>query len=124
MSGKWHVTSAAKPNLAAGQLAAQRAVRSLLRDDHGRWDYFDPAMLTPRTPITPECDADYKPEHFITPTRSPTATSSSSSDANKPFACTSSPRRTGRCAPAETILKYKGKYDAGYEAIRKQRSRT
>ncbi len=126
MTGKWHVTSDNKAKSPTHNWPLQRGFDRYYGTIMGGGSYFDPATLTrDNTCITPQSDPEYKPEHFYytDAIADQSARFIRERDANKPFflyVAFTSPHWPLH-APAETIAKYKGKYDAGYEAIRAAR---
>jgi arylsulfatase len=129
MAGKWHVTSKESPAGPKDNWPRQRGFDRYYGTVKGGGSYFDPAMLTrDNTPITPQSDAEYKPEHFyytdaIADQSARFIREHHERSPDKPFflyTAFTSPHWPLH-APAETIAKYKGKYDAGYEAIRAAR---
>ncbi|MGB7160859.1 MAG: arylsulfatase [Tepidisphaeraceae bacterium] len=129
MAGKWHVTSKLKPDSPQDNWPRQRGFDRFYGTVQGGGSYYDPAMLTrDNTPITPEGDGEYEPRRyyytdaitdhsvrFITehPSRAPAS----------PFflyVAYTAPHWPLH-APEETIAKYKGKYDGGYEPVRAAR---
>ncbi|MEO6434942.1 MAG: arylsulfatase [Tepidisphaeraceae bacterium] len=130
MAGKWHITSQALPKAEQFNWPRQRGFDRFYGTIMGGGNYSDPAMLTrDDTPITPDNDPEYKPDNyyytdaiadqaarFITEHRD-------RAGGEKPFflyVAFTAPHWPLH-APPETIAKYKGKYDAGYEAIRAKR---
>ena len=126
MAGKWHITSNNRPGMPTDNWPLQRGFERYYGTIMGGGSYFDPATLTrDNTCITPDCDAEYKPEQFYyTDAIADNAVRFiQKRDAGKPFFlyCAFTSPHWPLHAPPETIAKYKGKYDAGYEAIRKAR---
>ena len=126
MTGKWHITSHQMPEGPKDNWPRQRGFDRYYGTIMGGGSYFDPAMLVrDNTPITPVNDAEYKPEHFYytDAIADQSARFIRESPAGKPFflyVAFTSPHWPLH-APPETIAKYKGKYDAGYEAVRAAR---
>ncbi len=129
MTGKWHVTAHARPDSPKASWPCGRGFDRYYGTIMGAGNYFDPAMLTrDSTPITPMIDTEYKPEHYYY-TDAITDNSIRYVDEHKrdytdaPFfmyiAYTAA--HWPLHARDEDIAKYKGKYDAGYDAIRKAR---
>ena len=128
--GKWHVTKATQPGRAQGQLAAAARLRSVLRHDHRRGQFLRSRHADPRQQDDLAlCRSGVSSRSSITtPTRSAITPCGSSASIIKDqptsrSSCTSPTRRpTGRCTRCEEdIAKYKGKYDGGYEPIRRAR---
>ena len=129
MTGKWHVTKDDVPGKPTGNWPRQRGFDRYYGTIKGGGSYYDPATLTrDNTPITPLSDPEYKPEHFYY-----TDAIADQSDrfirehhndvGDKPFflyVAFTSPHWPLH-APAETVAKYKGKYDGGYEPVRAAR---
>jgi arylsulfatase len=131
MTGKWHVTSTARPRAPKDNWPRQRGFDRFDGTIQGGGSYFDPAMLVrEETPITPEGDPEYKPDHYY-------YTDAIGDHASKyvrehvvradkgdaPFfmyVAFTSPHWPLH-APADVIAKYKGKYDGGYEPVRQAR---
>src|SRR5439155_8769090 len=93
------------------------------------WSYLDPAMLVrDNAPITPLSDPDYRPESFyytdaIADQSARFIREHHEQHGGQPFflyVAFTSPHWPLH-APAETIAKYKGKYDGGYEPVRAAR---
>src|SRR5439155_11034518 len=93
------------------------------------WSYLDPGMLVrDNDPITPLSDPDYRPERFyytdaIADQSARFIREHHEQHGGQPFflyVAFTSPHWPLH-APAETIAKYKGKYDGGYEPIRAAR---
>lgn len=95
----------------------------------GSGSYYDPRMLVrDDTPISPAGDPEYRPAHYyftdaIADQSVRYIREHGEAHKDKPFflyVAFTSPHWPLH-APEETIAKYKGKYDAGYEAIRTAR---
>ena len=129
MSGKWHVTRHIAPNGDKSNWPRQRGFDHFYGTIIGAGSFFDPATLCrENTFITPENDPQYAPEifyytdaisdnaamfvqeHFQSHERDPMFLYVAYTSAHWPMH-----------APEQEILKYKGAYDAGYEAIRQTR---
>lgn len=129
MSGKWHVTKQLKPDGSKDNWPRQRGFDRFYGTVIGAGSLFDPWTLTRgNKAITPENDAEYKPEQYY-------YTDAISDNAVK---FVSEHKKSGKDNPffmyvaytaahwpmhalEKDIAKYKGKYDAGYEVIRKRR---
>ena len=129
MTGKWHVTSHMAPNGPKGNWPLQRGFEHYYGSIKGGGSYYDPATLTRQNkPITPDDDPDYQPEHYyytdaIGDQASRYIKAHHEQDGDKPmfmYVAFTSPHWPMQ-APEETIAKYKGKYDGGYEPIRQAR---
>jgi arylsulfatase len=130
MVGKWHVTKHVKPDDADRRnWPLKRGFDGFYGTIIGGGNYFDPGTLTRgNTMITPLGDKEYQPARFY-------YTDAISDNAVKFIQrhCEASPGKPffmyvaytaahwPMQAPAEEIAKYQGKYDAGYEPIRKAR---
>jgi arylsulfatase len=129
MSGKWHVTKQLKPDGSKHNWPRQRGFDRFYGTIIGAGSFFDPWTLTrDNTAITPENDPLYKPEtYYYTTAISDNAAmfirDHQKVHADKPFfmyvAYTAA--HWPMHALPQDIEKYKGKYDAGYHAFRKQR---
>jgi arylsulfatase len=129
MTGKWHVTGQVNP---AGEKESWPCGRGFDRyygTIVGAGNYFDPSLLVrDQTPITKLTDPEYKPERYyytdaITDNSIKYLDEHKQAHADKPFflyvAYTAA--HWPLHALEEDIAKYKGKYDAGYDVIRKAR---
>lgn len=129
MSGKWHVTKQLKPDGDKSNWPLQRGFDKFYGTIIGAGSLYDPWTLTRgNTAITPENDEYYQPEtYYYTHAISDNAVSyiedHFKGHAEEPFfmyvAYTAA--HWPMHALQEDIAKYKGRYDAGYEAIRKAR---
>jgi arylsulfatase len=130
MAGKWHVTWNDLPNKPRENWPRQRGFDRFYGMITGSGSYYDPRMLVrDDMAISPAGDAEYKPEHYYftdaianQSVRYITEHHASAAK-DKPFflyTAFTAPHWPLQ-APAKTIAKYKGKYDAGYEAIRAAR---
>ena len=129
MTGKWHLTSTARPKAPRDNWPIQRGFDRYYGTIQGGGSYYDPAMLCrDNTPITPEGDPEYKPQKFyytdaITDHSVKFISEHHAKQAEKPlfmYVAYTSPHWPMH-APAELVAKYKGKYDAGYTPIRAAR---
>lgn len=131
MAGKWHVTK--KVNPAGDQDKAnwplQRGFDRFYGTIHGAGSYFDPNTLTRDNRfISPHADAEYRPESFyytdaIADHAVKFVADHSRDHQAKPFflyVAMTAPHWPLH-AREEDIARYKGKYDAGYDAIRSAR---
>ncbi|MBP6823871.1 MAG: arylsulfatase [Acidobacteria bacterium] len=129
--GKWHVT----PGQNAEKLAQthnwplQRGFERFYGTIHGAGSYWDPsALVRDNKLITAFNDAEYQPEKFYyTEALSDNAirilSEHKQRNAAKPFFMylTYTAAHWPMHAPEKDIAKYKGKYDQGYEPIRRAR---
>ena len=125
MSGKWHVTR----HRATGpkhNWPLPARLRRLLRHHHRRGQLLRAAHADAAT------TSASSPRATITSSPTPSATrrcgrsaSTQRSGADSPSSCTSpTPRRTGRCTRTpEDIARYRGRFDAGWDALREERLR-
>ncbi len=129
MTGKWHLTSKARPKAARDNWPMQRGFDRYYGTIQGGGSYYDPAMLCrDNTPITPEGDAEYQPKQFyytdaISDHSVKFIREHHSQQAQKPFfmyVAYTAPHWPMH-ALEETVAKYKGKYDGGYEPVRAAR---
>jgi arylsulfatase len=131
MSGKWHVTKHLTPKLESDKYnwPLQRGFDKFYGTIIGAGSLFDPWTLTRgNKAITPDNDEEYKPEQYY-------YTDAISDNAVKYI---NEHKKEGKDNPffmyvaytaahwpmhalEKDIAKYKGKYDAGYEVIRKAR---
>ena len=131
MSGKWHVTKHIVPKLESDKYnwPLQRGFDKFYGTIIGAGSFFDPWTLTRgNKPITPDNDPEYKPrQYYYTDAISDNAVKyikeHKSEGKDNPFfmyvAYTAA--HWPMHALEKDIAKYKGKYDAGYEPIRKAR---
>jgi arylsulfatase len=131
MSGKWHVTRHVGPKAPNHNWPRQRGFDRFYGTIIGAGSFYDPATLCrDNTFITPENDPDYQPKRFYY--------SDAISDNAVKYVADHHRDHTDKSffmyvsytsahwpmhAFEEDIAKYKGKYDNGYEPIRKQRYR-
>ncbi len=127
--GKWHVSRNIKPDGPKYDWPIQRGFDHCYSTIAGGGSYFDPATLTKdNTQVSPLADPDYKPEQFYyTDAISDHAVrfieDHQKENAGQPFfmyvAFTAA--HWPLHAKEQDIAKYKGRYDGGYEPIRKAR---
>ncbi|HEX3149194.1 MAG TPA: arylsulfatase [Gemmataceae bacterium] len=127
--GKWHVTRFAGPTADNHNWPLQRGFDRYYGTIHGAGSFYDPATLTrDNKAISPFADPEYKPAtYYYTDAISDHATRFLADHAkdykDKPFlmyvAYTAA--HWPMHALPEDVAKYRGKYDAGYEPIRKAR---
>jgi arylsulfatase len=130
MAGKWHVTINDLPNKPRQNWPRQRGFDRFYGMITGSGSYYDPRMLVrDDKPISPAGDPEYKPEtYYFTDAIADQASRyirehDASQPKDKPLLlyCAFTSPHWPLHAPAETIAKYKGKYDGGYEAVRAAR---
>ena len=129
MTGKWHVTTQLKPDGDKANWPRQRGFDRFYGTITGAGNFYDPWTLTRENEaITPENDPVYQPERYhYTEAISDNAVMFANEHAQKhaaePFlmyvAYTAA--HWPLHAFPEDIAKYKGRYDAGYAAIREAR---
>jgi arylsulfatase A-like enzyme len=127
--GKWHVTKAAKPEGPKDNWPLQRGFDRFYGTITGAGNFYDPGTLTrDNKMISPFADAEYKPQqYYYTDAISDNAIrfigDHHKQSPDKPLflyvAYTAA--HWPMHALEEDIAKYKGKYDAGYEPIRRAR---
>ena len=127
--GKWHVTRFTAPDGPKDNWPLGRGFDRYYGTIHGAGSFYDPSSLVrDTTMISPYADADYKPAtYYYTDAISDHAVrfvgDHSKDHAKKPFflyvAYTAA--HWPMHALPEDIKKYAGKYDGGYEPIRKAR---
>lgn len=131
MVGKWHVTKKVNPQgeNEKSNWPLQRGFERFYGTIHGAGSFFDPnSLVKDNTLISPYADPDYKPEqYYYTDAISDHAVSFISDHAkenkDKPFfmyvAYTAA--HWPMHAKESDMAKYKGKYAAGYDAVRAAR---
>lgn len=129
MVGKWHLSERVPDRADPKGWPLQRGFHSFYGTLQGYGSYYDPATLCRDTTyITPENDPDYKPDsYYYTDALSDNAVkylqNHTAQHGDKPFlmylAYTAA--HWPLHVPEESMKEYKGKYDAGYEAIYNQR---
>ena len=131
MSGKWHVTKHVRPEGPKDNWPLERGFDEFYGTIIGAGSFYDPATLCRgNTFITPVNDPEYKPEtYYYTDAISDNAVTflkkhaRNKETADKPFflyvAYTTA--HWPMHALPEDIAKYEGKYDGGFEPIRKRR---
>ncbi len=130
-TGKWHVTQKVKPAGEADKAnwPLQRGFDRFYGTIHGAGSFFDPNSLTrDNTLISPFADPEYRPEEFYyTDAINDHATrfvgEHARDHAGKPFFLyiAHTAAHWPMHAKAKDIAKYKGRYDAGYDAVRAAR---
>ncbi|MFK7852329.1 MAG: arylsulfatase [Akkermansiaceae bacterium] len=129
MAGKWHVTKQLKPDGDKSNWPLQRGFDKFYGTIIGAGSLFDPWTLTKgEQAITPDNDEEYQPEQYyytdaISDYASRFVKEHAEGSKEDPFFLYVSytAAHWPMHALEKDIEKYKGKYDAGYEAIRKAR---
>lgn len=129
MAGKWHVTKSVKPDGPKHNWPLQRGYDRFYGTIHGAGSFFDPNSLTRNNvQISPDADPEYQPRtYYYTDAISHHASryirEHVEDHSDQPFfvyvAYTAA--HWPMHALPEDIEKYKGRYDAGYAAIRNAR---
>jgi arylsulfatase len=130
MCGKWHLTHFAKPDGNNSNWPVQRGFEKFYGTIAGGGSFYDPTTLCRQnTYITPENDPGYKPREkfYYTEALSDNAVrfiqQQKQESPDKPFfmylAYTAA--HWPMHALEKDIAKYKGKFDSGYEPVRKAR---
>ncbi len=130
-TGKWHVTQKVKPAGEADKAnwPLQRGFDRFYGTIHGAGSFFDPNSLTrDNTLISPFADPEYQPEEFyytdaINDHAARFVTEHARDHSGKPFFLyiAHTAAHWPMHAKAKDIAKYKGRYDAGYDAVRAAR---
>ena len=126
LSGKWHVTPKIHPGSSQHNWPRQRGFDRFYGTIHGAGSFFDPNSLTRQnTLISPYADKEYEPEVFYyTDAINDHATrfinEHKGEDPFFLYIAHTAPHWPMHALP-EDIEKYKGRYDAGWEAIRAKR---
>jgi arylsulfatase len=129
MCGKWHVTTGDVPQKSHDNWPRKRGFDRYYGTVKGGGSYYDPAVLCrDDTPITPLSDPEYKPASYyytdaIADQSARFIHEHHENVGDKPlflYVAFTSPHWPLH-APADTVAKHKGKYDAGYEPIRAAR---
>ncbi len=129
MCGKWHVAKRGAAGDWPGNWPVDRGFERYYGTLTGAGSYYDPMTLTrDRTMITPANDSEYHPDdYYYTDAISDNAVryvaDHAAKRAQQPFfmyvAYTAA--HWPMHAPDDAIAKYRGRYDAGYEPIRRAR---
>lgn len=127
--GKWHVTKAAKPEGPKDNWPLQRGFDRFYGTVTGGGNFFDPGTLTrDNTMISPFADPEYKPKQFyytdaISDHASRFILEHHAATPDKPlFLYTAyTAAHWPMHAPDDELVQHYGKYEAGYDAIRRQR---
>lgn len=126
MAGKWHVTPHVRPGTPTHNWPRQRGFDRFYGTIHGAGSFFDPNSLTrENTLISPLTDKEYQPKKFYytDAINDHAARYVKEHDGDQPFfiyVANTAPHWPMHALP-EDIAKYKGKYDEGWEAMRKGR---
>ena len=131
MTGKWHVTSMTTPQTEADKhnWPLQRGFDRFYGTIHGAGSFFDPnTLVRDNTFISPFADAEYRPAQFyytdaINDQAARFITDHHERSPDKPFFLymAHTAAHWPMHAKDSDIAKYKGRYDAGYDAIRSAR---
>jgi arylsulfatase len=129
MSGKWHVTKHVKPDGPRDNWPLQRGFARFYGTIHGAGSFFDPNSLTrDNTQISPFSDSLYQPDtYYYTDAISDHAVrfirehdQSAPEDPFFIYVAYTAAHWPMHALP-EDIEKYKGRFDAGYDALRGER---
>jgi arylsulfatase A-like enzyme len=129
--GKWHVTKQVNPSTESDKAnwPRQRGFDRFYGTIHGAGSFYDPNSLTrDNTLISPYADSEYRPREFfytdaINDHAARFVAEHARDHADKPFfmyVAHTAPHWPMHAKESD-IAKYKGKYDAGYDAIRAAR---
>lgn len=131
MTGKWHVTSMTTPQTEADKhnWPRQRGFDRFYGTIHGAGSFFDPnTLVRDNTFISPFADAEYQPREFyytdaINDQAARFITEHHERQPDTPFFLymAHTAAHWPMHAKEADIAKYKGRYDAGYDAIRAAR---
>ncbi len=131
MVGKWHVTKKVRPDGDADRhnWPLQRGFDRFYGTIHGAGSFFDPnSLVRDNTLISPHADPEYRPEAFyytdaISDHAVRFVAEHQRDHPDRPFlmyVAHTAPHWPMHAKPAD-LAKYRGKYDAGYDAIRAAR---
>jgi arylsulfatase len=131
MCGKWHVTKKVNPGGEADKhnWPLQRGFDRFYGTIHGAGSFFDPnSLVRDNTRISPYADPEYQPDEFyytdaINDHAARFVADHARDHAGKPlfmYVAHTAAHWPMHAKPAD-IAKYKGQYDAGYDAIRAAR---
>ena len=127
MAGKWHVTPKIQPGGPRNNWPRQRGFDRFYGTIHGAGSFFDPNSLTrENTQVSPLTDEGYRPKgtyYYTDAISDHAARYIREHDGNEPFfiyVAYTAPHWPMHALP-EDIAKYKGKYDDGWDAMRKTR---
>lgn len=128
MSGKWHVTPETLPEGSKHNWPNQRGFQRFYGTIHGAGSFFDPNSLARNNAhISPMSDPDYQPDQFYytDAINDHAVRFIKEHQVKNPFFLYvphTAPHWPMHALP-EDIEKYKGRYDDGWEVIRKERYR-
>ena len=126
LSGKWHVTPKIRPGDSQHNWPRQRGFDRFYGTIHGAGSFFDPNSLTRgNTLISPYADPEYEPKTFyytdaINDHAAKFITEHKSDDPFFLYVAHTAPHWPMHALPKD-MAKYKGRYDDGWEAMRKAR---
>ncbi len=131
LAGKWHVTKKVVPTTEADKhnWPLQRGFDRFYGTIHGAGSFFDPNSLTrDNTPVSPYADPEYQPREFyytdaINDHAARFVADHARDHPGQPFflyVAHTAPHWPMH-AKAADLAKYRGRYDAGYDAIRAAR---
>ena len=131
MVGKWHVTKKVRPEGDADRhnWPLQRGFDRFYGTIHGAGSFFDPnSLVRDNALISPQADPEYRPEAFyytdaISDHAVRFVAEHKRDHADRPFlmyVAHTAPHWPMHAKPAD-LAKYRGRYDAGYDAIRAAR---
>ena len=126
MAGKWHVTPHVRPGTPTYNWPRQRGFDRFYGTIHGAGSFFDPNSLTrENTLISPLADKKYQPKRFYytDAINDHAARYLKEHKGDQPFfmyVAHTAPHWPMHALP-EDVAKYKGKYDKGWEEMRKAR---
>jgi arylsulfatase len=126
LSGKWHVTPKVRQGDSQHNWPRQRGFDRFYGTIHGAGSFFDPNSLTrDNTLISPFADPEYKPETFyytdaINDHAAKFITEHKGKDPFFLYVAHTAPHWPMHALPKD-IKKYKGRYDKGWEVMRKAR---
>jgi arylsulfatase A-like enzyme len=127
MAGKWHVSKSHHPKDGISNWPVQRGFEKFYGTIRGFGSFYDPDTLCRQNQfITPENDPEYKPkQYYYTDAISDNAVKFLQQDAGKkePFFLyvAHTAAHWPMHALEKDIAKYKGKFDGGYEPVRRAR---
>ena len=127
MAGKWHVTPKIQPGGPRDNWPRQRGFDRFYGTIHGAGSFFDPNSLTrENTQVSPLTDEDYQPKgtyYYTDAISDHAARYIREHKGDQPFfiyVAYTAPHWPMHALPKD-IAKYKGKYDAGWDAMRRAR---
>ena len=127
MAGKWHVTPKIQPGGPRDNWPRQRGFDRFYGTIHGAGSFFDPNSLTrENTQVSPLTDEGYRPKgtyYYTDAISDHAARYIREHDGNEPFfiyVAYTAPHWPMHALP-EDIAKYKDKYAAGWDAMRRAR---